>query len=391
MGVPAPVLAGALVAVLAACGEPAGGETAAEARGEGGQASSRQARQPHRPPMPPPLDTQRLQAARIIDQNGFKQPMVAVDLQIPAGWTTVGGITWNDGTPCAGNQLQVNWTAVGPDSLTAVGKLPGFGWQVTGTQQQFNPCPAAPMRSAREFLEATAAKLRPGAQVQGYEDVTAEALRSLPKPPGPNVRWDAGQLQIAYTDDGIPMQEVLTAAVSFTNTQGAIMGGAGVIDTHRAPAGRLDPELVRRIGATMRNNPQWQQAMAARMRASLSRHHDGINASINDWHNREMAMINARGAAERHAIRMRSNQEVAGIYGAIAANTSATNNRMHQRTLEGIGEYNRYKGVNGTTVQSSIHDGQRVFQDANNPNNAYSTDQPYAAPPGGYVELERTR
>ena len=48
-------------------------------------------------------------------------------------------------------------------------------------------------------------------------------------------------------------------------------------------------------------------------------------------------------------------------------------------------------GVGGTAVQSSIHGGARVFQDTNNPNNAYSTDQPYAQPPGGYVELERRR
>lgn len=373
------VLAGA--ALLAGCDRQAPGDAAGAGPGQ----------QQQLPPMPPPLDTQRLQAAQIIDQNGFKQPMVAVDLQIPAGWSTVGGITWNDGTPCVSNQLQVNWTAFGPDSLTAVGKLPGFGWQVAGTAQQFNPCPSAPMRSAREFLEATAMKLRPGAQVKNYQDVTAEALRSLPKPPGPQVRWDAGRLLIAYADNGIAMEEVLTAAVSFTNTQGSIMGGTGVIDTHRAPAGRLDPALVQRIGATVRTNPQWQKAMAARMQASVSRYHAGVNASINDWHNREMAMINARGAADRHAIRMRTNQEVAGIYGAIAANTSATNDRMHQRTLEGIGEYNRYKGVDGTTVRNSIHNGPRVFQDTSNPNNAYSTDQPYATPPSGHVELERQR
>ncbi len=391
MPVSVSVLVLAVAAVLAGCDRPAGESAGAqEASAQEGGRPPADARQ-GLPPMPPPLDTRRLQAAQIIDHNGFNQPVVAADLQIPAGWSAVGGITWNDGTPCVSNQLQMNWTVLGPDSLTAVGKLPGFSWQVAGTAQQFNPCPAAPMRSAREFLEATVQKLRPGAQVRSYQDVTAEALRSLKSPPGPQVRLDAGRLLITYVDNGVAMEEMLTAAVSFTNTQGSIMGGTGVIDTHRAPAGRLDPELPQRIGATMRLNPQWQQAMAARMQASVSRYHAGISSSINDWHNREMAMINARGAADRHAIRMRANQEVAGIYSAIAANTSATNDRMHQRTLEGVGEYDRYKGVDGAPVRNSIHNGPRVFQDTNNPNNAYSTDQPYATPPSGHVELERMR
>ena len=101
-----------------------------------------------------------------------------------------------------------------------------------------------------------------------------------------------------------------------------------------------------------------------------------------------MAIINARGAADRAAIRMRSNQEVAGIYGAIAANTSATNDAIHRRTLEGVGEYNSYAGTDGSTVQSSIHGGARVFQDNANPNAAYSTNDPYHDPAGA-TELER--
>ena len=119
--------------------------------------------------MPPPLDTSRMQPAQIIDGSGFGQQMVAADVQIPAGWQTVGGVTWNDATNCIANQLQLGWSAMGPDSLTAVEILPGFHWQVAGTEIQMNPCPTAPWRSTREFLEATVQRTRPGARVLGYE------------------------------------------------------------------------------------------------------------------------------------------------------------------------------------------------------------------------------
>ncbi len=352
-----------------------------------------QAMQPQRPAVAPPLDTRSMQAAQILDLGISNPPTVAIQLQIPAGWSPVGGITWNDQTPCGGNQVQVNWIALAPDSLTAVEVLTGFTWQVAGTEQQFNPCPVAPLRSAREFLEAMARNLRPDAQLVGYQDVAPKppTANEPPPAPGAQVRKEGGRLHIAYSDNGIAMEEILSTTVTFSSMQGSVMGGAGMVDALRAPAGRLDVGLLNRIGASAQTNPQWLAAVNERVRQSVERHHAGVTAKIDDWHNREMATINARGMAERHAIRMRTNQEVANIYSSIAANTSATNDGIHRRSLEAIGEYNTFNGTNGTTVQNSIHNGQRVFQDTNNPNNTFSTNQPYFNPPGGYVELERRR
>ena len=341
--------------------------------------------------MPPPLDTSRMQPAQIIDQNGFGQPMVAADVQVPAGWQTVGGVSWNDNTNCVANQLQLGWSAMAPDSLTAVEILPGFNWQVSGTENQMNPCPAAPWRSTREFLEATVQRTRPGARVLGYErlaDVEQRMAQSAQANPQARLRHDAGRLLIGYGKDGVEMREMLTAAVSFSSMQGNVVAGTATIQALRAPEGRLDPELGQRVAASMRPNPQWMQAMRQRSMANLQRYSSAQSNSIGDWHNRQMAIINARGAADRAAIRMRSNQEVAGIYGAIAANTSATNDAIHRRTLEGVGEYNSYAGTDGSTVQSSIHGGARVFQDNANPNAAYSTNDPYHDPAGA-TELER--
>ena len=152
--------------------------------------------------------------------------------------------------------------------------------------------------------------------------------------------------------------------------------------------GRLDTALGQRVTATMRPNPQWMQAMQQRSMANLQRYSAAQRNSIDDWHNRQMAIINARGAADRAAIRMRTNREVAGIYNAIAANTSATNDAIHRRTLEGVGEYNSYAGTDGSAVQSSIHGGDRVFQSNSDPSVAYSTDDPYHDPAGA-TELQQ--
>lgn len=345
---------------------------------------------PALPPIPPPPDTSHMQPAQIVD-TGFGQPLVAADLQVPAGWQVVGGIGWHDSTPCVGNQMQLAWSAIAPDSLTAIEKLPGFTWQVAGTEAQFNPCPSAPFQGARQFLEATATRLRPGWQLIGYEDLTGEVMRQVAAGGGQaQGQWDAGRLTIAYSDaGGVPMHEALTAAVGFSRTGSSVVGGTAVVDAHRAPAGRLDLDLVQRVGDTMRLNPQWTDAMRQRQQSNLERYHAGIASSINDWHQREMAAINARGMAERHAIRMRTSQEVGQIYGAIAANTSATSDRMHATTMSGIGEYNRFQGVGGTEVRGSIHGGSRMFQDTSDPGRTFSTSDPYARAPSGYVELQR--
>lgn len=343
------------------------------------------------PPMPPPLDTRQLVPVQIVDQHGFGQPMVASDVQIPAGWQTVGGVGWNDATNCIANQLQVAWTAMAPDSLTAIEILPGFHWQVAGTEIPMNPCPAAPYRSTREFLEATVQRTRPGARVLDYRplpEVERQMAQAAQANPQAQVRHDAGRLTIAYVKDSVPMRELLTAAVSFSSVQGNVVAGTATIHALRAPEGRMDEELGQRVAATMRPNPQWMQAMQQRGMASLQRYDSAQRNSINDWHNRQMAIINARGAADRAAIRMRTNQEVAGIYGAIAANGSAGSDAMQRRTLEGIGEYDSYAGTDGSVVRSSIHGGANVFQDNANPAAAYSTDDPYHAPTDA-TRLER--
>ncbi len=383
----------ALVALIAGCSqqaqlqEPGQGQLQGPQTAVGFPQSATPMDQPQSTTLPPPLDTSTMQSAQIMDNQGFGQPMVAAEVQIPAGWQAVGGVTWNDSTNCIANQLQVGWSAIAPDSLTAVEILPGFSWQVAGTEIQMNPCPAAPYRSTREFLEATVQRTRPGARVLDYQDQpeVAQKMAQLAQAngqasPPAQARYDAGRLLVGYTKDGVEMREMLSAAVTFSNMQGNVVGGTGTISSLRAPNNRLDFELGKRISESMRASPQWLDAMRQRSSANLQRFSGAQSSSINDWHNRQMAIINARGAADRAAIRMRTNQEVSGIYNAIAAGNSASSDVIQRQTVDGINERNSYAGTDGSVVQSSIHGGDRVFQDNNYPANAYSTNDPYHDP-----------
>lgn len=344
----------------------------------------------------PALRTDQLQPVQIMDSAGFGQPMVAATVEIPAGWQTVGGVGWNDSSSCVANQLQITWSAIAPDSLTALEIMPGFNWQVAGSEVQFNPCPSAPYRSARELLEATVQRARPGARVLDYQrlpEIEQKMMQMVQAPGGAQgqaqVSVEAGRLLVGYQQDGVDMREMFTATVTFSQAQGNLVAGTGLIHAARAPNGRLDFSLTERIADSMQPDPKWMAAMQQRSLANLRRVSEAQSNAINDWHNRQMAIINAKGMADRHAIRMRTHQQVADIYNGIARNTSATSDRMHQRAVAAINEVNNYVGVDGGRVVASIHGGDQVFQDTTNPAHAFSTDAPYPNPPPGYAELQR--
>lgn len=342
----------------------------------------------------PPLDTRQLQPAEIVDRGVAPQPMVAARLQVPAGWQAMGGIEWVDAY-CVGNMMQVAWSAIAPDSVTAIEILPGYTWQVSGTELQTSPCPVAQYRSLREMMTATLHNVRPGAHIVEWQDMpdkVREAEQKAAANGGPmngaRVRYEAGRMLVSYARDGVAMRETMQATAMFSEMQGNVLGSVGSITASRAPSGRLDLGLVDRLSPSFQPDPQWVQLMLAKQKRIMEDHARGVHRQIDEWHNRQMALINARGAADRHAIRMRTNSEVAGIYSQIAANTSATNDTIHRRALEATGEYNTYAGAGGEPVKVSIHAGQNVFQ--RNDGTVFATDNPYYQPSDA-TQLEQVR
>jgi len=336
---------------------------------------------------------QEMQPAQIIDASGFPEPMLAATAELPAGWRSQGGVAWNRGTNCVTNQVRIEWRARSRDDLQGFEIMPGYNWQVQGTQNQMNPCPTQRFRSTREFLEAVVQHRRAGARVLQYRDrpdiVSAVMAAKAGQPTNLQARTkvDSGQLLIAYTSDGIEFREVLGATVEFSEMQGNVVAGAPMVFALRAPNGQLDFALAERLANSFRYDKQWGVRMIATLRSNERRFSSGQSQAINNWHAKEMARINADGAADRAAIRSATSREVAAIRSATNAGTQATNDVIHRRTLEGIGEYNTYKD-GSTTVKSSIHGGQRVL---NTPNAGYvSTNDPYFNPAGSR-ELQRVR
>jgi hypothetical protein len=164
------------------------------------------------------------------------------------------------------------------------------------------------------------------------------------------------------------------------------MGGVNMVFAHRAPNGQLDFDLGERMFRSMRLEARWGEQMVASLSASEQRFSSDQRRKIDEWHAREMARINAEGAADRAAIRAATSREVARIGAQTNASTQATNDTIHRRTMEGIGEYNTYQGDNGSTVRSSIHGGPRVM--SNGSGAYFSTNDPYFNPAGSR-ELRR--
>ena len=332
------------------------------------------------------------QRVAIPDGGGFAEPMPAATVEIPASWRAQGGVLWNPGTNCVNNKVRFEWRARSRDDLHGLEILPGYNWQVKGTQLQMNPCPVQPFRSARAFLEAVVQQRRAGARVLQYRDrpdlAAARAAQAGAKAhPQMRSRIDAGQVLIAYQSDGVEFREVLGTSIDFTELQGNIVGGAAPVFAHRAPNGKLDFAVGDAMVDSFKYDKRWSELMVSSLTSSMHRFSAAQRSSIAQWHAREMSRINAEGAADRAAIRAAANRDVAKIHSQTNANTQATNDRIHRRTLEATGEYNTYQD-GGSQVRSSIHGGQRVLR---NPNGTvFSTNDPYFNPAGSQ-ELQRVR
>ena len=338
----------------------------------------------------PQAHAEAMQTIAITDGAGFSEPMTAATAEIPASWRAQGGVFWNHGTNCVTNKVRFDWRARSRDDLHGFEIMPRYNWQVTGTQIRMNPCPAQPFRSAREFLEAVVQQRRAGARVLQYRDrpdIAAARAAGAKAHPQIRRRIDADQVLIAYQNNGTEFREVLGTVVEFGELQGNIVAGADMVFAYRAPNGQLDFALGDRLVASFRYDQRWGKQMIASLGASEKRFSSGQSQAIASWHAREMARINAEGAADRAAIRAAASRDIAQTRADTYANTQATNDRIHGRTLEGIGEYNTHQD-GGKQVRSSIHGGQRVLS---LPNGTYtSTNDPYFNPAGSR-ELQRVR
>lgn len=306
----------------------------------------------------------RMERVQIMDPVAFGQPMPAMAIDVPQGWTTRGGVEWDRNVECIGNTHAFRWSAASPDGLHEVTLLPKLSWQVEsapGGVVALNPCAAAPMATGRQFLEYLAAKARPNSRVVSYRDrpdlvaMQQQAAAQGGQMQG-SVRFEAGELLIGYSLQGQEMRESLVAAVTFSDIQGTVAGWSDTGIALRAPDGLLDFALLERIRASAAYEKPWAEQMMAWSRQHVERVNQKQVASIQQWHARRMSEINIAGMTARHQIRMDTIADIGRINNQIVASTGATNDRIQAATIDAIQEVQPWRDPGtGQQVDLSIH------------------------------------
>ncbi|MBN8481849.1 MAG: hypothetical protein J0L88_09705 [Xanthomonadales bacterium] len=313
--------------------------------------------------MPPVASMQRVE---IVDATGFGRPMTAQTIEVPAGWTTSGGVNWDRSVECVANNLGMAWSATSPDGRFAVSLLPRLTWQVaSATVVPMYPCPAAPMDSARSYLEAVVRNARPGARVLSYRDrpdLVAERRQAVANAVQGSRLWvESGEILIGYPLQGIEMRESIVAAVTFSEVSNPMVGrslSASAEDAMalRAPDGQLDFALLERIRTSGRIERAWGEQMLAFSKAKVEAISQRQAQDIQTWHTRRMNEITTAGILERGRIRMDTIREVGRINNQIVASRDATSTRIHEGNVRAIQEVQPWRDPStGQQVDLSIH------------------------------------
>ena len=170
---------------------------------------------------------------KIMDNAGFKIPVPAYQMMIPAGWETRGGVVWK-GKPAGGcgvNIPYLSWSATASDGIAQVSMLPQETWAgVENKKEIYFPdvsgCTINTTKDIRKLVEAYAKRLRPNARVISYRhrpDIAKLLQLSLDQQSKkltdnyPQVRqWaNAGQVVVAYTVKGFDVLDMIVIAAIF--------------------------------------------------------------------------------------------------------------------------------------------------------------------------------
>jgi hypothetical protein len=301
-----------------------------------------------------PAGVARVQQVEIRDETGFGRSMRAATLLVPAGWTTGGAVVWNPHGACGGD-YGFAWKATAPDGVSGLEMVAAKNW--SGTRSAYpappNPCGDAFHTSAREYLEATATALHPGARVLEYAALPDDArpyqevLAQTPQMDTPGMQTrsqvDAGELLIGYVDGGRAMRALLSATVFINQTRvedlmnpgqvgfESVAGFPGGLTIVRAPDGQLDRALRKRVLGTVRMDPAWSAAVA-------------------DFHAKKQRAFSDNMAAGHRARMDAIKQTGAMITGAYEDRMLASDRAQRER-IEAIRGVETYKDPDGHPVQ----------------------------------------
>lgn len=268
-----------------------------------GLASAQQTRSRPAPATAPGSGVMRMRLVRIMDSQGWGQPVEVARLLIPSDWKEEGGIQWAQNMArCPQNIIQARWRARSPDGLNGIEILPQYAWvwsddpmqQQVMQQSAANnmACDAYPVMSPADFLaRMVVPRTRQQARVVGGEALPAVSRaeqEGLDRTYGPivqqgylrGVRAEAGRVRVQHQMNGQPVEEWLSATIATiaapsANSAALMNGGTAMTATNYqlmaynvvgtwAPRGQLDRQakLFATMIASTRPNPQYQAAVA---------------------------------------------------------------------------------------------------------------------------------
>ena len=298
----------------------------------------------------------RMQLARIVDQQGFGQPVEVGRFLIPAGWRQEGGIHWdNNQLRCPSNIIQTRYRALAADNASGFEIHPVYVWQAASDpmMQQIlqrsaamgQGCDVGPVADAATYLQRSVVpRLRPNARIIGVEplpDVAQAKQATLSQTYGPLIQAGyvrgfqatAAAVRVNYQIGGQQVEEwistsVVALAMPSANTAALMQGqynnnaatytmmSEGVFAL-RMPAGQFDRKLAATIITSIRPNPQYQAAVSqflsnmnniatrgAMDRARIWREaSQQISATINESYRNQQAVQDRTAANFSQAIR----------------------------------------------------------------------------------------
>jgi hypothetical protein len=303
-------------------------------------------------------DADRLQPTQLVDSAGFGQPMTVMTLDMPVGWTGSGGVDWDRSVDCHFNAARLRWSAASPDGLYGIAVMPALAWQLQSRPiDPFDPCPAAPMASIRDYLEFVAGNARPNVRVLSYRDRPdlVQLLSQGANPTGSS--YQAGELLIGYSLQGHEMRETLVSALQLMPmAPGGILAMSHIVLGVRAPDGHLDFAFAERIRSSLQRQPEWAAQHQQWAMAKMQQVQQRTSASIADWHERRMSEITMAGMTARHHIRMDTIQQIGQINTQIVASRAGTDARMHENFKDMVQEVQPWRDPSsGQQVDLSIH------------------------------------
>jgi hypothetical protein len=342
----------------------------------------------------------RMRLVRIMDTQGWGQPVEVARLLVPSDWKTEGGVQWVQGmTRCPQNIVQARWRAVAPDGLTGMEILPQYSWVWSDDQMQQQTmhnsaasglaCDANPVMNPPEFLtRMVLPRTRQGARVLGAEPLRGVAQAQQAKLNAtyePMVRQglirgaraEAGRVRLQHSLAGRPVEEwmsatIMTIAAPAPNSAAMMNGNMAMTASNFslmayditgtwAPMGQLDrnAKLFATMLASLRLNPGYQAAVA-------------------QWLS-SMGRIQQQGAMDRQRIWHDAQQYISNSINQTYRENQAVQDRMAEQfgqTIRGVETYvdprsnERVELVGGYTTAWSNGKGEYILSDSPNFNPA---------------------